>query len=103
MTSSQAPYRLASLKREESSKAWIVARFPRVAMLITLLVLSDENPFHWAFHRYQDELDNLRFWAKQNPPDGCKVILAGIAKPKSKSASGTEDFVLTLRVEEGQN
>ena len=47
-----------------------------------------------------DELDNLRFWAKQNPPDGCRVILAGIAKPKSKSASGTEDFVLTLRVEE---
>ena len=47
-----------------------------------------------------DELDNLRFWAKQNPPDGCRVILAGIAKPKSKSASGTEDFVLTLRLEE---
>ena len=47
-----------------------------------------------------DELDNLRFWAKQNPPDGCRVILAGIAKPKSKSASGTEDFVLTLRIEE---
>ena len=36
---------------EESSKAWIVARFPRVAMLITLLVLSDENPLRWAFHR----------------------------------------------------
>ena len=35
-----------------------------------------------------DELDNLRFWAKQNPPDGCRVILAGIAKPKSKSCSG---------------
>ena len=47
-----------------------------------------------------DELDNLRFWAKQNPPDNCRVILAGLAKPKSKSASGTEDFVLTLRVEE---
>ena len=47
-----------------------------------------------------DELDNLRFWAKQNPPDGCRVILAGIAKPKSKSASGTEDFVLTLKLEE---
>ena len=29
-----------------------------------------------------DELDNLRFWAKQTPPDGCRVILAGIAKPK---------------------
>ena len=47
-----------------------------------------------------DELDNLRFWAKQNPPDGCRVILAGIAKPKSKSASGTEDYVLTLKLEE---
>ena len=47
-----------------------------------------------------DELDNLRFWAKQNPPDGCRVILTGIAKPKSKSASGTEDFVLTLKIEE---
>jgi hypothetical protein len=47
-----------------------------------------------------DELDNLRFWAKQNPPDGCRVILAGMSKPKSKSASGTEDFVLTLRIEE---
>ena len=35
-----------------------------------------------------DDLDKLRFWAKQNPPDGCKVILAGIAKPKSKSCSG---------------
>ena len=46
-----------------------------------------------------DQLDNLRFWAKQNPPDGCRVILAGMSKPKSKSASGTEDFVLTLRVE----
>jgi hypothetical protein len=42
----------------------------------------------------------LRFRAKENPPDGCRVILAGIAKPKSKSASGTEDFVLTLRLEE---
>ncbi len=41
----------------------------------------------------------MSMW-KQNPPDGCRVILAGIAKPKSKSASGTEDFVLTLRVEE---
>ena len=47
-----------------------------------------------------DQLDNLRFWAKQNPPDGCRVILAGISKPKSKSASGTEDFVLTLKLEE---
>ena len=47
-----------------------------------------------------DELDNLRFWAKQNPPDGCRVILAGMSKPKSKSASGTEDFVLTLKLEE---
>ncbi len=49
---------------------------------------------------WQTQFGNLRFWAKQNPPDGCRVILAGIAKPKSKSASGTEDFVLTLRVEE---
>ena len=47
-----------------------------------------------------DQLDNLRFWAKQNPPDGCRVILAGMSKPKSKSASGTEDFVLTMRLEE---
>ena len=35
-----------------------------------------------------DELDNLRFWAKQNPPVGYRVILPGIAKPKSKSCSG---------------
>ena len=48
-----------------------------------------------------NELDVLRLWAKENPPDGCRVILAGISKPKSKSASGTEDFALTLRVEEG--
>ena len=47
-----------------------------------------------------DELDNLRFWAKQNPPDGCRVILAGMSKPKSKSASVTEDFILTLKLEE---
>ena len=47
-----------------------------------------------------DELDNLRFWAKQNPPDGCRVILAGIAKPKSHSSSGTEDFVLSLKIVE---
>ena len=47
-----------------------------------------------------DELDNLRFWAKQNPPDGCRVILAGIAKPKSRSSSGTEDFVLSLKLVE---
>ena len=47
-----------------------------------------------------DELDNLRFWAKQNPPDNCRVILAGIAKPKSRSSSGTEDFVLTIRLDE---
>ena len=50
-----------------------------------------------------EQMDALRLWAEENPPDGCRVILAGIAKPKSKSASGTEDFVLTLRVEEGQN
>ena len=37
---------------------------------------------------------------KENPPDNGRVVLAGIAKPKSKSASGTEDFALTLRVEE---
>ena len=47
-----------------------------------------------------DQLDNLRFWAKQNPPDNCRVILAGIAKPKSRSSSGTEDFVLSLKLEE---
>ena len=47
-----------------------------------------------------NELDVLRLWAKENPPDGGRVVLAGIAKPKSKSASGTEDFALTLRVEE---
>ena len=47
-----------------------------------------------------NELDVLRLWAKENPPDNGRVILAGIAKPKSKSASGTEDFALTLRVEE---
>ena len=50
-----------------------------------------------------EQMDALRLWAEENPPDGCRVILAGIAKPKSKSASGTEDFVLTLSVEEGQN
>ena len=48
-----------------------------------------------------NELDVLRLWAKENPPDNGRVILAGISKPKSKSASGTEDFALTLRVEEG--
>ena len=47
-----------------------------------------------------DQLDNLRFLAKQNPPDGCRVILAGMSKPKSKSASGTEDFILNLKLEE---
>jgi len=47
-----------------------------------------------------DQLDNLRFWAKQNPLDGCRVILAGMSKPKSKSASGTEDFILVLKLEE---
>ena len=47
-----------------------------------------------------NELDVLRLWAKENPPAGGRVVLAGIAKPKSKSASGTEDFALTLRVEE---
>ena len=47
-----------------------------------------------------NELDVLRLWAKENPPDGGRVVLAGIAKPKSKSASGTEDFALTLRVEQ---
>ena len=47
-----------------------------------------------------DMMDNLRFWAKQNPPDGCRVILAGMSKPKSKSGSGTEDFILTLKLEE---
>ena len=50
-----------------------------------------------------EQMEARRLWAEENPPDGCRVILAGIAKPKSKSASGTEDFVLTLRVEEGQN
>ena len=47
-----------------------------------------------------DMMDNLRFWAKQNPPDGCRVIPAGMSKPKSKSASGTEDFILVLKLEE---
>ena len=47
-----------------------------------------------------DEMDTLRLWAKENPPDNGRVVLAGISKPKSKSASGTEDFALTLRVEE---
>ena len=50
-----------------------------------------------------EQMDALRLWATENPPEGCRVIPAGISKPKSKSASGTEDFVLTLRVEEGQN
>ena len=47
-----------------------------------------------------EQMDALRLWATENPPEGCRVIPAGISKPKSKSASGTEDFVLTLRVEE---
>ena len=47
-----------------------------------------------------DEMEILRRWAQQNPPDNGRVILAGIAKPKSKSASGTEDFTLTLKLEE---
>ena len=47
-----------------------------------------------------DEMETLRRWTQQNPPDNGRVILAGIAKPKSKSASGTEDFVLTLKLEE---
>ena len=47
-----------------------------------------------------DEMETLRRWAQENPPDNGRVILAGIAKPKSKSASGTEDFVLTLKLEE---
>ena len=46
-----------------------------------------------------DEMEALRIWAKENPPDNGRVVLAGISKPKSKSASGTEDFALTLRVE----
>ena len=46
-------------------------------------------------------MDNLRVWAKENPPDNGRVVLAGISKPKSKSASGTENFVLMLRVEDG--
>ena len=48
-----------------------------------------------------DEMDALRVWAKENPPDGGRVVPAGISKPKSRSAAGTEDFALTLRVEEG--
>ena len=47
-----------------------------------------------------NDLAVLRLWARENPPDGGRVVLAGIAKPKRKSASGTEDFALTLRVEE---
>jgi hypothetical protein len=47
-----------------------------------------------------DEMETLRRWAQENPPDNGRVILAGIAKPKSKSASGTEDFILTLKLEE---
>jgi hypothetical protein len=47
-----------------------------------------------------DELDNLRFWAKQNPPVGCRVILPGIAKPKSKSASGIKSFRRRGRMKE---
>ena len=48
-----------------------------------------------------DEMEALRVWAKENPPDGGRVVPAGISKPKSRSAAGTEDFTLTLRVEEG--
>ena len=47
-----------------------------------------------------DEMETLRRWAQENPPDNGRVILAGISKPKSKSASGTEDFTLTLKLEE---
>ena len=48
-----------------------------------------------------EQMEELAAWAKENPPDGGRVVLAGISKPKSKSASGTEDFALMLRVEEG--
>ena len=33
--------------------------------------------------RLIDEMDDLRFWAKQNPPNGCRVILAGLSQPKA--------------------
>ena len=47
-----------------------------------------------------NELDALRLWAKENPPDNGRVVLAGIAKPKNRSSSGTEDFVLSLKIVE---
>ena len=47
-----------------------------------------------------DEMETLRRWAQENPPDNGRVILAGIAKPKNRSSSGTEDFVLSLKLEE---
>ena len=47
-----------------------------------------------------EQLDALRRWAKQNPPEGCRVIFSGMPKLKSRSAAGTEDLVLTLKIEE---
>ena len=47
-----------------------------------------------------EQMDALRLWAEENPPDGVRVIPAGIAKPKSRSASGTEDLALNLKMEE---
>ena len=47
-----------------------------------------------------EQMDALRLWAEENPPAGFRIEVTGTARFKTRSAAGTEDLVLTLRVEE---
>ena len=47
-----------------------------------------------------EQMEARRLWAEENPPAGFRIEVTGTARFKTRSAAGTEDLVLTLRVEE---
>ena len=47
-----------------------------------------------------EQMDALAAWAKENPPAGFRVESSAVPRFKTRSAAGTEDLDLTLRIEE---
>ena len=47
-----------------------------------------------------ETLEQLAAWAKENPPPGIRLRVAGLPEFSSRSSSGVEDFSITITLNE---
>ena len=46
--------------------------------------------------RLLEELEDLAEWARENPPETCRIRVSALPQFSSRNASGTEDLSVTL-------